>query len=116
MCELLSAIGVAVRLLPGTNRLIVEYVAEALLDLTDSRWGDGGASELDNRLVIREIRKFNAALEFRERIVGLLDQTEFKCRWALPCFDYNPQLPSFALDEPFKSAPLDGPRSRTDLQ
>ena len=116
MRKLLSAIGVADRLLPGTNRLIVEYVAEALLDLTDSHWGQGGATELDHRLVVREIREFNAAHEFKDRIVGLLDQTEFKCRWALPRFDYSPQLPSFALDEPFKPAPLDGPRSCADLK
>ena len=90
MRELLSAIGVADRLLPGTNRLIVEYVAEALLDLTDAHWGQGGASELDHRLVIREIREFNAAHELKERIVRLLDQIEFKCCCAFGALRIQP--------------------------
>jgi hypothetical protein len=113
MVALHSAYDVVDRFLPGTSRLIVDYVAEALLDLTDCCLREGVAPELDAGLVIKEVREFNTSDELKERIVRLLDQTEFKCRWALPEFIYNPQLAGFALDEPFKAAPPELPDQDT---
>lgn len=113
MVALHSAHDVADRFLPGTSRLIVDYVAEALLDLTDCCLREGIAPELNAGLVIKEVREFNTSDELKERIVRLLDQTEFKCRWALPEFIYNPQLAGFALDEPFKAAPPELPGQDT---
>jgi len=96
MTTFYTAHGVAHEMIPGSGKLAIELVSLALGELTKWCLHYDHAPEFDAGLVIKEVRELNTSWEVKDRIVRLLDQAEFQCRWTLP--QYVDQVAGFTLD------------------